>query len=194
MVGPYPSIDELLAEGFESFGANPNNLTFTQCSHGNISCCLDNAGPLKDNLTNALAEAGDWASRPNLVWSLIHFVMHNQPAPMSSEAVEASRALAGALSQNFYCNDCRGFFTIGVLSEYGLPPESPDGEAHARYWNFGHNVASEHVATTRGGHPWIDPLSESLAANVANPFYVPYGTSKRMWKVDALTSGPTTSP
>merc|ERR1712157_536857 len=49
-------------------------------------------------IADALATAGHWAARPNLVWSLIHFVMHNQPAPMPRSAVEASQALATHLS------------------------------------------------------------------------------------------------
>jgi hypothetical protein len=132
----------------------------------------------------ALAKAGKWTMRPNLVWSLIHFMMHNQPAPMPSRAVEASQALATHLSENFWCNDCRGFFTIGVLSAYGMPPDVADGEAHARYWNLGHNVASEHVATTRGGHPWIVSFAEGQKNGVGNPYYMPYETSVRMWRVD----------
>merc|ERR1712170_302896 len=99
---------------------------------------------------------------PNLIWSLIHFMMRNQRAPMPQKAVDASQALATHLSENFWCNDCRGFFTIGVLSAYGLPPDAPNGEAHARYWNLGHNVASEHVATTRGGHPWIVSFDKAM--------------------------------
>jgi len=134
-------------------------------------------------LAKALALTGSWANRPNLVWSLIHFVMHNQPSPMSREAVAASRALANHLSENFWCNDCRGFFTIGILSSVGLPPETTDGEAHARYWNLGHNIASEHVASTRGGHPWINTLEEAAASGIENPFYVPFETSVQMWHV-----------
>merc|ERR1711976_57763 len=96
------------------------------------------------------------------------------------------RGLAGACessSENFWCNDCRGFFTIGVLSVYGLPPSVTDGEAHARYCNFGHNVASEHVATTRGGHPWINTLAKVQEKGLYNPFFVPYETSVAMWRV-----------
>lgn len=179
LVGPCPSIEELFADAMESltesFGVSLMNITKDECDHG-----MHVKG---SNVSNALATAGTWASKANLIWSMIHFVMHNQPSPMPSEAVAASRALAGQLSQSFSCNDCRGFFTIGVLAEYGLPPTSIDGEAHARYWNFGHNVASEHVATTRGGHPWIVPLADGIG----NPFYLPYNTSKNMWHVSTST-------
>merc|ERR1712110_1387501 len=41
----------------------------------------------------ALATASMWAGKPNMVWSLIHFLMHNQPSPMPQRAVEACRLL-----------------------------------------------------------------------------------------------------
>merc|ERR1711998_690153 len=98
--------------------------------------------------------------------------------------------LASHLSENFWCNDCRGFFTIGVLSAYGLPPSAADGEAHARYWNFGHNVASEHVATTRGGHPWINTIAEVQEKGIYNPFYCPMRLLLRCgaWKMMRMVS------
>merc|ERR1719396_248504 len=37
-------------------------------------------------------------------------------------AVEASQALATHLSENFWCNDCRGFFTIGILPGCTINP------------------------------------------------------------------------
>ena len=153
---------------------------------------------------------------PSQVWSLVHFVMHNQPEPMSGARAQASRALAVWLLNNFWCDDCRGeggvhvqgccgergcvcsrlqrgragpgrramvppaggaagagvaaglqpqldpshptrsllrsthlppppapgFFYEGIVSVYGLPPEAPDAEAHAKWWWFAHNVAS----------------------------------------------------
>jgi len=96
-----------------------------------------------------------------------------------ADASEGRGGFAGAathLSENF--------FTIGVLSTYGMPPDVADGEAHARYWNLGHNVASEHVATTRGGHPWIVSFDEGQAQGVGNPYYMPYETSVKMWRVE----------
>lgn len=175
-VGRYPSYKEVKENFFRIDGVNLLNM--------NISECKEEETDENSPTAKALATANLWASKPNLVWSLIHFVMHNQPSPMSQMAVEASQALASHLSENFWCNDCRGFFTIGVLSEYGLPPSVTDGEAHARYWNFGHNVASEHVATTRGGHPWINELATVQDKNISNPFFVPYETSVAMWRME----------
>jgi len=176
IVGPYPSLKALKENLWKHGDINLATLEKERCVvESNVK-----HSPIAD----ALATAGHWAARPNLVWSLIHFVMHNQPAPMPRSAVEASQALATHLSENFWCNDCRGFFTIGVLSAYGMPPDVADGEAHARYWNLGHNVASEHVATTRGGHPWIVSFDEGQAKGVGNPYYMPYETSVKMWRVD----------
>merc|ERR1711976_654328 len=47
----------------------------------------------------ALATASMWSMKPNMLWSLIHFLMHNQPSPMPLNAVEASQALASHLSK-----------------------------------------------------------------------------------------------
>jgi len=181
LVGSYPTLAEMEDNMRRLMGADLGSLTPEACAAG--------AKEEGNAIAEAIALAGVWSSRPNLVWSLIHFVMHNQPAPMTNDAVAASRALASHLSENFWCNDCRGFFTVGVLGVVGLPPESTDGEAHARYWNLGHNIASEHVATTRGGHPWINTLDEAKAAGVANPFFVPYETSARMWRAPVHSPG-----
>ena len=179
LLGPYPSKKAVEDNLWKVGDINLLELTTEYCHQES-----DNDDKKHSPVSKALATAGKWASRPNLLWSLIHFVMHNQPAPMPRMAVEASQALATHLSENFWCNDCRGFFTIGILSAYGMPPDVADGEAHARYWNLGHNVASEHVATTRGGHPWIVSFDEANATGVGNPFYVPYETSVKMWRVD----------
>merc|ERR1712227_839168 len=158
VVGPYPSWSAVTENLWTVRDINLATLPKERCDAES----KDEHSPV----AFALAKAGKWTMRPNLVWSLIHFMMHNQPAPMPSMAVEASQALATHLSENFWCNDCRGFFTIGILSAYGMPPDVADGEAHARYWNLGHNVASEHVATTRGGHPWIVSFDEGRARRV----------------------------
>ncbi|CAE7246508.1 licD [Symbiodinium microadriaticum] len=172
LVGECPTLEELYASMWRQTGVDLTALSPEECE----------AGEGKDGrIAEALALVGSWTHRPNLLWSLIHFSMHNQPSPMSRNAVAASTALASHLSENFWCNDCRGFFTVGVLSVVGLPPQNPDGEEHARYWNLGHNIASEHVATTRGGHPWINTLEEAQDADVGNPFFVPYETSVKMW-------------
>jgi len=179
IVGPYPSLKAMKEHLWKVDDINLPDLTEKHCHKE-----TDGEEKKHSAVSYALATAGKWASRPNLLWSLIHFVMHNQPAPMPQRAVEASQALATHLSENFWCNDCRGFFTIGVLSTYGMPPDVADGEAHARYWNLGHNVASEHVATTRGGHPWIVSFDEGQAQGVGNPYYMPYETSVKMWRVE----------
>ncbi|CAE7453536.1 Khsrp, partial [Symbiodinium sp. CCMP2456] len=176
LAGECPTLDELYASMWRQTGIDLVALTPEECAAGEVS---------DGRIAEALALVGSWTHRPNLLWSLIHFAMHNQPSPMSRNAVAASIALASHLSENFWCNDCRGFFTVGLLSEVGLPPQSTDGEEHARYWNHGHNIASEHVASTRGGHPWISTLEEAQDADVMNPFYVPYETSVKMWHVEA---------
>ena len=174
LVGEIPTLPELYASMWRQTGVDLAGLSVEECKLGEGR---------EGHIADALAQVGSWTHRPNLLWSLIHFVMHNQPSPMSRNAVAASTALASHLSENFWCNDCRGFFTIGVLSVVGLPPQSTDGEAHAKYWNLGHNIASEHVATTRGGHPWINTLEVAEVEKVGNPFYVPYETSVEMWHV-----------
>jgi len=176
LVGPYPTYHEVNETFYNISGVN---LMAMDTEH----CKIEDDDDLSPT-AEALATASTWSMQPNMVWSLIHFLMHNQPSPMSPKAVEASQALASHLSENFWCNDCRGFFTIGVLSVYGLPPSVTDGEAHARYWNFGHNVASEHVATTRGGHPWINTIAKVQEKGLYNPFFVPYETSVAMWRVE----------
>jgi len=183
VVGPYPSWEEVSNEFFVVQIGNHRSYNLLKNMTAEICQIKDED---KQDVVDALASTalGAWSSMPNLIWSLIHFMMHNQRAPMPQKAVDASQALATHLSENFWCNDCRGFFTIGVLSVYGLPPDVPNGEAHARYWNLGHNVASEHVATTRGGHPWI----VGLGAKIGNPFYMPYETAAKMWRVASADS------
>jgi len=183
VVGPYPSWEEVSNEFFVVQIGNDRSYNLLKNMTAEICQIKDED---KQDVVDALASTalGAWSSMPNLIWSLIHFMMHNQRAPMPQKAVDASQALATHLSENFWCNDCRGFFTIGVLSVYGLPPDVPNGEAHARYWNLGHNVASEHVATTRGGHPWI----VGLGAKIGNPFYMPYETAAKMWRAASADS------
>ncbi|CAE7681677.1 KHSRP [Symbiodinium sp. CCMP2592] len=176
LVGECPTLEDLYASMWRQTGVDLTALSPEECEAGEAK---------EGKIAEALALVGSWTHRPNLLWSLIHFSMHNQPSPMSSNAVAASTALASHLSENFWCNDCRGFFTVGVLSVVGLPPQNPDGEEHAKYWNLGHNIASEHVATTRGGHPWINTLEEAQEADVGNPFFVPYETSVKMWRAEA---------
>ena len=107
LVGEYPTLEEL----YNSIWSD------TKVDLAALDAAKRKVGEDKDGrIADALALAGSWTQRPNLLWSLIHFVMHNQPSPMSRNAVAASSALASHLSENFWCNDCRGFFTVGVLS------------------------------------------------------------------------------
>ena len=177
-------------------------------------------------LQRKLATVGRIINEPNKVWSLIHWSMANLKDPMTQEQVQASKALALILRDNFWfvtaecvlwreailekvpirstrplddsllmrptpmtcrCNDCRGFFDTGVLGVFGYPPSSTEAEDHARYWNTGHNEASEHVATTRGSHPWIYQLAnQSVGPNTGtayqNPFFLPFEDAQAQWK------------
>ena len=45
-------------------------------------------------------------------------------------------------AQNFWCNDCRSFFEVGVIEQFGLPPRDGSGMQIARWWHHAHNVAS----------------------------------------------------
>lgn len=164
-----PSFDEVM-----KLIPDPNLL-------GSPQDCLRQAENKNSDIAKALAEAGALSSQPNQVWSLVHFLMHNQPSPMTPKQVAASRALAGHLSESFWCDDCRGFFTVGIVERYGLPPQSSDPEDHARYWWYGHNVASEHVATTRGGHPWIHQLGADGVAQYQNPYFMTWKDAVEQW-------------
>jgi hypothetical protein len=166
---PLPSFDEVM-----KLIPNPNLL-------GSSQDCLKQASTEDSNIAEALAQAGTLSSQPNQVWSMVHFLMHNQQSPMTPKQVAASRALAGHLSESFWCDDCRGFFTIGIIGRYGLPPQSSNPEDHARYWWFGHNVASEHVATTRGGHPWIHQLGAKDVAKYQNPYFMTWTDAVQQW-------------
>ncbi|KNC80241.1 hypothetical protein SARC_07394 [Sphaeroforma arctica JP610] len=170
--GAVPSLDEVM-----SLLSGPEQI-------GDYSQCVTDS---KDNSTaiyNALAMAGGRASQPNQVWSIVHTVMHNYPITgMTSNQVQASRALADFLQHNFWCTDCRGVFAVGVLNEFGFPPQTNDPYAHAKWWWQGHNTASEHTASTRGGHPWLFPHGDEAIAMVGggNLFYMSYEDSEQMW-------------
>jgi len=148
--------------------------------------CTDSDRSPRCLILHRLLEVEILSSSPNLVWSLIHWVMHNLPSTMSLQQVQASKAIASILQQNFWCNDCRGFFVIGVLGSVGYPPDSNDSTDHAKYWNTGHNIAGEHVATTRGGHPWIYQLSNQSSGSFTgdefqNPFFMSFEKSAKQW-------------
>lgn len=58
-----------------------------------------------------------------------------------------------------------GFFYEGIVSVFGLPPEVPDGEAHAKWWWFAHNVASG--AHTHAMPAWAGRLPPTRRAGWA---------------------------
>jgi hypothetical protein len=126
-----------------------------------------------------LALAHIRAERANFIWSLVHFLMHNQPA-VSTSITAVSRNIAMLLSQRFWCTNCRSYWT-GVLEKYGLPPDSMNPLEHAKYWNFGHSVASEHVASIRGDDPWIYQLGQEDVVDLQNPFFISFEESVKMW-------------
>ena len=130
-----------------------------------------------------LAEAQVLASQPNKVWSLVHFLTFNLLEVQIHQKGLASQALASLLAQNFWCNDCRSFFQVGVIEQFGLPPLG-SGIEIARWWHHAHNVASEHVATTRAGHPWIHQLD--ALKEYQNPFYMTWQDAYEMWRADVL--------
>jgi len=130
----------------------------------------------------ALANLGLLAAQPNKVWSAVHFLMHNQPTPMSSLQVQASQALASFLLERFWCDDCRGFFYTAVILEYGLPPNANNPDDHAKWWWQAHNAASEHVASIRGGHPWIHQDGAAEVAKFQNPYFMPWEDAVAQWK------------
>uniref|UniRef100_A0A0G4HZL4 Sulfhydryl oxidase n=1 Tax=Chromera velia CCMP2878 TaxID=1169474 RepID=A0A0G4HZL4_9ALVE len=132
-------------------------------------------------VAKALANLGKLAAMPNQVWSLTHFAMHNLESPMTQKQVEASQALAGFLLENFWCTDCRGAFYEDVIKVTGMPPESTAPRAHAKWWWHGHNLASEHVATTRGGHQWVFQLGEGGVKQFQNPFFMRWEDAVKMW-------------
>lgn len=88
--GPAPTYEELMA---------PLNITSLT---DNITACYDNQANPDSPQAATLAALGFKATQPNKIWSLVHFVMHNQPDPMSSAKVAASRALANYLLDNFW--------------------------------------------------------------------------------------------
>ena len=66
-----------------------------------------------------------------------------------------------------------------------LPPDRPDPTAHARWWWWAHNVASEHVATTRGGHPWIHQSGAPDVERYQNPYFMTFEDAVTQWAVQA---------
>jgi len=171
IVGPPPTFDEIMA-------GVPNKAVI-----GNISACYANENDPTSDQVKDLSSMDHMTTQPNKVWSGVHFLMHNQPAPMSPSRVSASKAMAAFLLENFWCDDCRGFFYEGIVATYGMPPDSMDPDAHARWWWWGHNVASEHVANVRSGHPWIHQLGAPDVEKYQNPFFMSWEDAVKQWKV-----------
>ncbi|KID86269.1 Erv1/Alr [Metarhizium guizhouense ARSEF 977] len=169
LFGEIPSFDELMA-----LIPDPNLF-------GSPADCVAQADIPGSEINQALAEGGTLSNQPNQVWSLVHFLMHNQPIVLSSKKIAASRAMAAHLSESFWCDDCRGFFSVGVIERYGLPPESSNPDDQAHWWWWGHNVASEHVASTRGGHPWIHELGDEGVAYFQNPYFMTWEDAVAEW-------------
>ncbi len=147
--------------------------------------------PGNNTVLDVLAQAFDNSFRPQMLWSLVHYLTFNLPEAISFKQASASRALASWLSENFLCTDCRGFFTIGVLEAYG-PPSVDDltGKHHMTWWWNAHNVASEHVASIRGGHPWLNQIQDGDVKMYQNPYYMPFETAFEQWRVAATVHKP----
>jgi len=172
LVGPPPTFDEIMA-------GVPN-----QSIIKDINACYANENNAESEQVKELQELNKMAVQPNKIWSGAHFLMHNQPLLMTAARVAGSKALASFLLDYFWCDDCRGFFYEGVVATYGMPPDSLDPEAHAKWWWWGHNVASEHVATSRGGHPWIHQLGAPDVVKYQHPFFMAWEDAVTQWRVE----------
>lgn len=182
---PPPSYDELMA-------MLPNPYTCDGVTTAEIceNMSQESADPKPNCVHQKLADAASLQWQPCKTWSLVHFFMHNLPDPVPEEVANAAQALAAFLGQRFVCDDCRGFFQEGVIKPYGLPPNSAKGSDIAHWYWYGHNVASEHVATTRGTHPWLTQIGTQNTIKVPakwptwrmqNPWFMPWNTSVHQW-------------
>ena len=143
--------------------------------------CPIYANDKNSEVSKLLAKASILSAQPNKVWSLVHFLTFNLiDLQITQEKGLASQALATLLAQNFWCNDCRSFFEVGVIEPFGMPPLAT-GMDIAKWWHHAHNTASEHVATTRAGHPWIHQLD--ALRTYQNPFYMTWEDAYHMWHV-----------
>jgi hypothetical protein len=145
--------------------------------------CYDNENVPGSIIAKQLAELGMIASRPNQIWSWVHFLTFNLPNPVSFAQLEASRAIVNILLDAFWCDDCRGFFYGGIVAVYGNVPETTDPMKIAAYFNLAHNVASEHVASIRGAHPWIFQFGEPAVAKYQNPYFMTFDDALKTWKM-----------
>jgi len=113
-LGPVPTYDEVMA--------GVPNLHVT----ANINACYANENSNDPNniYVKELAQMDAMTSFPNKVWSLVHLLVHNQPSPLTRERVQGIQAIAAFLLENFWCDDCRGFFYGGIVARYGMPPDT----------------------------------------------------------------------
>ncbi|CAK9004788.1 unnamed protein product [Durusdinium trenchii] len=173
---PIPTFEELsklLPDPFEyliSQGYTPEQASIQ---------CVKESNKQRSEVAILLGKAGVLSAQPNKVWSVVHFFTFNLDEKNGESKGLASQALASLLAQNFWCNDCRSFFEVGVIEQFGLPKMGK--WEIAQWWHHAHNVASEHVATTRAGHPWIHQL-DSLK-EYQNPFYMSWEDAYQMWHV-----------
>jgi len=185
---PPPSFDKLMelvkSDPFEC----PGITTGAQCQEASEEL-LEKPNCVQE----ALLRGHRLQYMPNKLWSVAHFFLHNMVDPVPSKVANAAQALAAFLGERFTCNDCRGFFQIGVIGATGIPPLSTKGDDIAKWFWYGHNIASEHVATTRGTHPWLMQLGDQNTIStpdgkppgtLQNPWFMPWETAVEQWKAN----------
>lgn len=182
---PPPSLDDIMKKiksPYECAGVN----TQAKCAS---ELSAETATP--NCVQGALLAAHGIQFRPCKLWSLVHWFMFNIPNPVPPETADAARALAAFLGEKFVCNDCRAFFQQGVIGHIGLPPATTNADDIAKWFHYGHNIASEHVASTRGTHPWLLQFGDintiktpdgKPVSDVQNSWFMPLTTATRQWK------------
>jgi len=68
------------------------------------------------------------------------------------------------------------------------PKNYADPDVMARWWWWAHNVASEHTASTRAGHPWIHQFGYSaenpdIISQYQNPFFMRWEDAVEQWTI-----------
>ena len=169
-----PTLDQIIASipGLASIISDPHS-------------CYDQENVPGSDVAGYLANLGALSSQPNKVWSAVHFLMHNQPSPMSPRRVNAAVSIVSFLLEAFWCDDCRGAF-YDIVEKVGPPPHSNDPYVHQRWWWGAHNLASEHVAAVRGGNPWTHQLGQSDVKEYQNPFFMEWETAVKQWTNDIV--------
>ena len=190
-----PTKEELLQSviGDEFIGITEN------CGR-NVEQILDSNSAEGKLLASDLALAAQFGSQPNQVWSLLHFMTFNLPEKITQDQVTASQAMSTYLSQGFWCTDCRSLYTK-IIDVVTGPPSVATGQAQADYWWLAHNIASEHVAATVGGHPFVYNINDQQkipgsgrysgkeVRSIQNNFYLPYEDAEAMWRVIPYDGG-----